>query len=293
MSKRRGFYFLANDYVLERVIAFLNSFRMYNETAELCLIPFDDDIDGVLRLQSRYDFSVWSGDPALLRTCDDISREFHDEVKGHYRKLACWEGDFDEFVYVDTDTIVLRDMDFLFDYLDRYGFFTTISDHPGIFEWVWKDSIRQTGALTEQQWGYSASTGLIASRKECLRFADVQPRLPAAIELAPHMALVTLEMPPLNYLMVTSGWPYGSLAVLSEQGGVDGGPDPNIPLECHAAQPVGEIRDGRIISPAVPPIFLVHWAGMWWQLERGEREQIPYYDLWSHYRYLDQLAGRP
>ncbi|MEJ3744875.1 hypothetical protein WEI85_16460 [Actinomycetes bacterium KLBMP 9797] len=260
----------------------------------LCLIPFADDIDGLLRLQSRFDFTVWSGDPALLTTCDDISREFHGEVKGHYRKLAAWEGEYEEFIYVDTDTIVLRDMSFAYDFLDEYGFVTTASDHPALFQWVWRDSIHGTGALTPRQIGYAAGTQFIASRKDCLPFAEVPPRLDAALALAPHMALVTLEMPLLNYLMVTSGRPYTSLRVLAGAVGAAAPPPGDIPQERWVGDPIGAVRDGRLLTAWSPPIFLVHWAGVWWELERGERTDLPQADLWNYYRYLgdDHLVSR-
>ncbi|MFI9644290.1 hypothetical protein ACIG87_30275 [Micromonospora sp. NPDC051925] len=285
-------YFLANDYVLDRAIAFLNSFRAHHESLPLCLIPFADDIDGLLRLQSRFDFTVWSGDPALLAACDDISRAFHGEVKGHYRKLATWEGDYDEFIYVDTDTIVLRDMSFAYDFLDRYAFVTTASDHPANLKWVWRESVHGAAALTPEQIAYAAGTQFIASRKECLRFAEVAPRLDAALALAEHMALVTLEMPLLNYLMVTSGRPYTSLRVLAGAVGEDQPPPGDIPQERWAGDPIGAVRDGRLMSAGSPPIFLVHWAGMWWELERGERAELPHLDLWSYYRWLGSTEGR-
>lgn len=276
MSERRGVYFLANDYVLDRTIAFLNSFRKHHADTPLCLIPFADDTDELLELQSRYDFTVWPGDPALLESCDEISRSFHGEVKGHYRKLVAWEGEYDEFIYVDTDTVLLRDMGFVFPLLDRFGFVATVSGHPAVRPWVWRDSVRDTGALEPWQIAYSAETCFVASRKECLRFADVTARLPDALELAPHMALETYEMPVLNYLMVTSGWPCTSLWALPGGG----------PVARWAGEPIGEVRDGQLVSPAGRPVFLVHWSGLWWQHERGELAQLPQHELWSHYRNL-------
>ncbi|GGM17663.1 MULTISPECIES: hypothetical protein [Micromonospora] len=289
MAPRRGVYFLANDYVLDRAIAFLNSFRAHHEALPICLIPFGDDIDGLRRLQSYFDFTIWSGDPALLAACDDLSRGFHGEVKGHYRKLVAWEGEFDEFVYVDTDTIVLRDLSFVYDFLDTYDFVTTVSDVPDHFKWVWRESVHGAGVLTPDQIAFAAGTQFIASRRECLRFAEVRPRLDAALALAGHMALVTLEMPLLNYLMVTSGRPYTSLRRLAGAVGAGGPPPGDIPQERWAGDPIGAVRDGHLLTPWSPPIFLVHWAGMWWELERGDRAELPHGDLWSHYRRLGGL----
>jgi hypothetical protein len=282
-----GVYFLANDFILDRALAFLNSFRRFNPSIPLCLIPYADDVDKLLRLQSRYDFSVWPGDPALLELCDEISREFHGprRTEHKYRKLACWEGDFDEFVYIDADTVILHDVGFAFGYLDRYAFLTSQSSSADTRRWVWEDSIYEAGLLTEEQIFYAANTGFVASRKEHLRFADVRPRLPGALKLAPHMYLETCEQPLLNYLIVTSGLPYTSLSVLAAGDGAAG-----IAIERWAGQPVGEVRDGRIVS-ADPPVLMVHWAGLWYRdgkdlasIPDVDLTELPHYQLWDYYR---------
>ena len=108
---QRGVYFLANDGILDMAIAFLNSFRTYNPSTALCLIPYADDVEQFTSLHQQYNFTVWS-DVDKLRWCDDISWSFHGCVVGQYRKLAMWEGPFDRFVYIDCDTVVLHNIDF-------------------------------------------------------------------------------------------------------------------------------------------------------------------------------------
>lgn len=281
MNPRRGVYFLANDHVLDRAIAFLNSLRAFNPQMPLCLIPFSDDVDGLLAQRERFGFTVWSGDPALLRACDDLSRRFHDGVThGHYRKLVAWEGGFDEFVYIDSDTVILKSLDFAFDHLGEYGFITGYAGLPDQRWLVWRDSAYGCDALTRQQIDFAAGTGLVASTKDALRFGrDVVPRIAAALRLVPHMNLMTLEMPLINYLMVTSGRPYTSLNLLRQKG-------LDVPLEHWAGVPFPAGGD--------PSILTVHWAGLWWQLERGEIADVPLAGLWRHYRHLheDQLMAR-
>jgi hypothetical protein len=281
MMDRRGVYFLANDFVLDRAIAFLNSFRKFNPSMALCLIPFGDDIEELLALRDRYGFDIWSGDPALLRACDEISQAYHGRRAGHYRKLVAWEGEFDQFIYIDTDTVVLRSVEHVFGLLDEAGFVTGYSNVAVSRKWVWRESIAETGRLSREQIEFAAGTGFVASRKECLRFASVTPRLAAAAELAPHMELISWEMPLLNYLIVTSGHPFTSLTRLVESGRTD------LPVEWYAGQPLGEARGGEFIPPYGPPVLLVHWSGYWWQLDRGEVPQLPHRELWHHYRHLD------
>jgi hypothetical protein len=279
---RRGVYFLANDVIIEQALAFLNSFRRYNPTIPLCLVPFALDADLVRDLADRYDFSVWADD-AMLRHCDDISRQFHHgTAMGQYRKLAMWTGPFEQFVYIDADTVVLEPIDFVFDHLQTYDFVTSHSDIVGIRRWVWHDSIYQTGQLTDRQIAYAANTGFLASAAGLIDPRQVLLGLDAPLALAPHMELICAEQPLLNYLIVTSGRPYSSLSVIAEST-----QDADIPLEQWAGHDIGRVESGRLISSRVRRTLLVHWAGQWQPVRQGGGT-VPYHDLWYHYR---SMAG--
>ncbi|ANW17161.1 hypothetical protein [Streptomyces clavuligerus] len=275
MPGTRGVYFVANDHVAELVTAFLNSFRLTNPDIPLRLIPFDSDYGRIAALADRYGFTVWADGAALARY-DEISLSFHPRTKGHFRKLAAWEGEFDEFLYIDSDTAVLRNIDFVFGHLADYGFVTATSHLPGR---AWKETVRDSGLLTEEQYGYRANTGFVASRRGALTPAGIQAALPGARELAPHMKL-GYEQPFLNYLMVTSGLPYTSLHRLRTTTG-----DPAVPAEIFAWTPGVKAKDGAIVHPVVPPPLLVHWTE---PVKPGQADpaDIPLYDLWCHYRDL-------
>ncbi|WP_212843733.1 hypothetical protein [Catellatospora sp. IY07-71] len=275
---RRGVYFVANDAVLDQAIAFLNSFRAHNPTIALCLIPYDDDVSGLVRLAGEYDFGIWSDDDTLA-WCDGVSRRFHDRTVGQYRKLAMWEGPFDEFVYIDTDTVVLTDIGFVFAHLADFGFVASHSNLPQIRKWVWKDSIYDAQVLTGRQIAYAANTGFLVSRRQCLPRTAVDERLPAAVALAEHMELYCCEQPLLNYLIVTSGIRHGSLMTIAAKTR-----SWHIPMERWAGDPSYVVEDGRVVVPDTPHL-LMHWAGEWARA-RDTGAQIPYFALWNHYRRL-------
>lgn len=296
---QRGVYFLADDGVYDLVVTFLNSFRRYNQDIPLCLIPYNSQIDRLQALQPRYRFSIYPR-PDILRRCDEISLRFHPQVAGHYRKLAMWEGNFDEFIYIDVDTVVLANVDFVFEFLAEYDFVTSHSNIPGIVQWVWQPSIYQTGQLSDEQIAFSANTGFICSKQGTLTLESIVRTIPSAVELAAHMTLFCMEQPLLNYLIVTSGRRYTSLLVLT---GIKG--HAGIMLEFWAGLKGAQVEDGQLVLGGQrAPILLVHWAGEWKPRRsdhfidglrrllrlRDERPAVrrfmPYRKLWQYYRAL-------
>lgn len=273
-----GVYFLANDRVFDHVVAFLNSFREQNPAIDLCLIPFADDTARVEALASRYGFGVWA-DAEVLKRCDAISERFHGEVVGHYRKLAAWEGGYDRFLYIDCDTVVLRPVDFVFDYLDQYDFLSSHSDIATIRKFVWRDSIYSTTALTREQIRYATNTGFLASHRDALDMDRVEARLDGALALAEHMELVCCEQPLLNYLIVTSGLAYTSLSSIALKTG-----NWDIPQERWAGMSVDPVPNSLVPQS---PTLLVHWAGEW-EKSRRDGTPIPHRELWEHYRTLSE-----
>ncbi len=283
-SISRGVYFLANDAVLDLSIAFLNSFRRSNPTLPLCLVPFNASFEKIAELQSRYNFAISTEEAAFCR-CDAISEEFHERTVGHYRKLATWDGAFDEFVYVDVDTVVLEPIEPLFRFLEDFDLMTSHAYVPWIMKFVWHDSIFTTGRLSHRQITFATNTGFILSKRNVLTLEQAEANLSAGLELAPHMALECMEQPFLNYLIVTAGKRYSSLLTLLQQDPSRG----DIPLERWGGMSLGgRIEEGRILTER-EKVLLVHWAGLGSQAMKGT---MPNQELWSYYRNLRSEAAR-
>jgi len=281
MTPSRGVYFLANNKVYESVVAFLNSFRQYNKDILLCLIPFDSSYEKIAALEDKYQFSVFDNQDVLKR-CDRISEQFHGNTCGAYRKLAIWEGEFDEFAYIDVDTLVLDSIDFAFENLKHADVFTSHSNIAELQRWVWKEGIEDTGMLTTEQIEYSTNTGFIVSTREYLSVDEVESRLGGALKLKDYMNLVCMEQPFLNYLFVTSEKTYSSLLRLLVTG-----VNRKVKLEMWAGTPNGVVEDGKIYLKHNLPIFLLHWAGEWLS-DIDKIDEIPYIEYWRHYRYLNE-----
>src|SRR3569833_2800139 len=114
----RGVYFIANDWAYDQTVAFLNSFRLYNPSIPLCLIPYDNATKRLRSLSAEYNFFVFE-DKRTLAVADAVNVTFYPQ-NGVLRKLAMWNGPFDEFVYFDTDMIVLHSVDFMYDVLQEF-----------------------------------------------------------------------------------------------------------------------------------------------------------------------------
>lgn len=298
--QKKGVYFVANDRVIEMTIAFLNSFRKYNPDIPLCLIPFRSDQDQLCKLQSKYNFSIYD-DPGVISFCDDVSRQFHGKIVGHYRKLAIWQGPFDEFVYIDVDMLVLKNIDFVFHLLDQFDFITSHSNILTIEKWVWKESIYTTNILSQEQIQFAANTGFIVSKKNAITVDDIRAKLPPALQLKDYMELLCKDQPFINYLIVTSNKRFTSLFVL-----MDSPLYPENYIEFWAGNKKSDLMKNMqtMINGKLYDIFLIHWAGKW-QLREIEvklfilldvlkiRKKIwsislfmPFRKLWKEYRYL-------
>ena len=282
----QGVYFMANNKVLDLTTAFLNSFRMHNKDLPLCLIPYNDHFEQIEVLKDIYNFSIFNN-KEMLEICDNISIKFHGNVVGAYRKIVAWEGNFEQFIYIDIDTVVLESLSFVWKNLSHCKIFTSHSNLSEIRKWVWKDSIYENPKLNKFQIEYATNTGFIVSTKNILSMNWIIGQVDEALTLKNHMELFCMEQPFLNYLIVTSGFNYGSLLQFSLRG-VGKGNNKDVKLEFWAGLPGGLVKKGRLIDPSRRPIFLVHWAGVWRENDE-DLTKIPYQKLWHYYRNLDPI----
>lgn len=117
----RGAYFLCNDRALGWAQAFLNSFRRFNPTLPLTLIPFDDRVDRVVELGQKYQFGVLGKE--WLTSWDQLGANLTERYaqRQMFRKLACFQGPYDHWLYFDADCVILDDLTALFDAMEDLG----------------------------------------------------------------------------------------------------------------------------------------------------------------------------
>lgn len=278
----RGVYFLANDEMYEFTIAFLNSFRKYNPDVPLCMIPFNNDFKRIEQLKDSYGFTVFP-DSRLLMECSELSLALHERVAHEYRKLAIWEGIFDEFIYIDIDTVVLDDVSFLFGYLPDYWFLAGTSNIPECRKFVWLEGVENTGMLDAEQIAFAANTGFMVSKKGYMDLEYAKQKMTKARLLEDYMAFVCREQPFLNYLVVTSGKPYTSLTVLASSE-----KKRKVMIEYWGGETAGKVEGGKLHIDGRKPVLFIHWAGVW-----RLREKMPNRKIWNYYRNMTLTDAGP
>lgn len=135
-----GVYTLANDNVIEHFIAFVKSFRQKNPKMPLTVIAFDDNCDQIKKIIPDYNFDLWKPDQSPFM--EEIGRKFYPTnntwQKG-FKKICCFWGKYDTFLFLDSDIIVLENLD---------NILTKFSNSKSDFlyfdfdvEWVYKGKI--------------------------------------------------------------------------------------------------------------------------------------------------------
>ena len=132
MFSKRGIYTLANDNLYDQLIALINSIRTnYDKNIPICIIPYDDRVDKIKSLKidnvflfdnqssiekwSNFASEVWSDQRFLSRK---KSAWYHGS--NTIRKLCSFDGQFEYFVYIDSDELVMSSLEDCFNKLTEY-----------------------------------------------------------------------------------------------------------------------------------------------------------------------------
>jgi hypothetical protein len=117
-----GVYFSANDAVLPWTVAFLNSFRRYNPSTRLLLIPFDEHWHRTSALAGTYRFEVYR-DPSF-KALEAIGRSLELGYTSYgphwFRRYAAFWGPLERFAYLDARQVVLMNVDAFIDATRRF-----------------------------------------------------------------------------------------------------------------------------------------------------------------------------
>ncbi len=108
-SKKYGIAIIANDRVIDWLLPFLESYRATNASIPLYLIPYDDNMSLTRKAADIFGVEIASLDSGEL---DALAKRLYPFNPGHrrrLRKLLALALPLDEVIYLDVDTIMLRD----------------------------------------------------------------------------------------------------------------------------------------------------------------------------------------
>jgi hypothetical protein len=301
-----GICTLANDVVYDQWVALLNSIEVNAPGLPICVYPYDDRLDRIAAeiaqrphvqlyqdLASIYRWdqffkAVWDCHPTAKALWQKLgSSEYH--RFGTHRRFCAFDGPFDRFLYLDADTLLLKNVDFIFRKLDEFDWV--------IYDFQHKDPSHVYAVASaklpevfppERIQSEIFCSGLYATRRDIfdsdqLDFLLQQLASGEAEILYPMAA----DQPILNYMVMRSNLKVCNLALQLPKTEVTG---------CCVTSPHFEQRDNVLYDRGVPLTYL-HYIGIsssaFTQLCQGKNWSFPYHELFLYYRYLHALDQRP
>lgn len=132
----KGIYTLANDNAYDQLIAFINSVNVNIGTfMPICIIPYNDNMDRIkeaikiysnvsifnnreaLEQWDRFCFECWDAHPRNQASRWLRPSWYKTNVA---RKSVAFDGDFEEFVFFDSDTLVMKPIEDVWEKLQNY-----------------------------------------------------------------------------------------------------------------------------------------------------------------------------
>ena len=279
---KRGIYITANDKVTEQAIALLNSIRYYDPDTPITLIPYDENYQSISKLLGdKYGVQVYPD----LEFIERLSQQLYDIFgegffarPNQFRKQACWFGEYDEFLYIDTDIVVFEKIIDNLKYFADYDFLCCDYQHLGGITNVFSERVITEKIFTEEELKDIFNGGLWAAKKGLITEEDLYSTF---AECAAHpeyfdFSQKTSDQPIINYMILKRI--QKRFNIVRREGKAPGS----------WAGSKNFQRQGNILIDKVrnQPLQYLHWAGI--RIQPG----CPYWDIWQHYRYLGESSLR-
>lgn len=303
----RGICTLANDRVYDQLVALLNSIEAnMGPSMPVCILPYDQQISRIkaevakrpqVEIYQQSEFmeawdifikAIWDSHPTARERWLAAGSEGYHRFGTHHRFYA-FDGPFDSFIYMDADTLLLQDVAFIFAQLEEH--------HCVVYDFQYKDpthvyevnSPRLEAVFPKERIKREIfCSGFYAARRDLfppeqrewllgqLQGGDAEILYP----FAPDQTII-------NYLMMKSNYSIYNLALELSSEKKTG----NSVTSKHFVCENNQIYDKN------QPLTYLHYIGVSSQLFKaiceGENLDIPYRDIFLHYRYLYETEKKP
>lgn len=301
-----GIYTLANDVVYDQLVALLNSIEANaGQDIPVCVIPYNDQMEKVkAEVESRSNVTIFDDKDAVAYWEDFATQAW----KAHHRAQQVWKdrelpsvyrlamhrklcgisGEFDKFVYFDADTLLMSSLDAVYEKLDKYDWVANDFQYKSDIKYIFDRPQEQLLQVFDQEKLSSQifCAGWFASKKEAFNSQDIDVLLDHLKSgEADVMALFGPDQSLFNYMVLRSNISFYNFAYHGIETATGS----------HWSSKFDEID--HVLYDKDQPITYIHYMSIpsskFTQLCKGEDTDIPYKELFLHYRYLKSPNERP
>lgn len=301
-----GIYTLANDVVYDQMVALLNSIEANGgEEIPVCVIPYDHRLEKVkAEIATRKNVTLFE-DNRVIERWENFSTQawkYHDRAQkvwkerglppvyrlAMHRKLCGLDGPFDQFIYFDADTLLMGSLTTIYDKLENYDWVTYDFQYKSDLKYIFDQPLEQLLKIfnSEQLKSQIFCAGWFASKRAV--FSDEQlDQLLAYLKAgeADTMALFGPDQSLFNYMVLRSGISYYNFAYH----------DVNNATGSHWSSQFQEVD--HVLYDQGKRLTYIHYMSVpsskFTELCQGHHVDIPYKELFLHYRYLNCPEQRP
>ncbi|WP_373538107.1 Npun_R2821/Npun_R2822 family protein [Microcoleus sp.] len=301
-----GIYILGNDVVFDHLVALLNSLEVNGaKNIPVCIIPYDDNLQKVrVEIASRSnvtlfentdsidfweDFAtqVWTSHEKAQKTWQAKGwRQVH--CLGMHRKFCCFDGPFDKFVYFDADTLLMGSLDYIYQKIDDFDWVANDFQYKSDLNYVFDLSSEKLAKVfpIDRLKSQIFCAGWFASKKGILnRHNSVELLNKLTSGEAEILSLRGTDQPLFNYFVARSDISFYNFAY-HQPAGVTGN---------HWSSKFDVID--YVLYDKGRRLTYLHYmsisAAKFTRLCAGEDVEIPYREVFLHYRYLNSPEKLP
>jgi hypothetical protein len=294
-----GIYILANDVVFDHLVALLNSLEVNGaKDIPVCIIPYDDRMEKVrVEIAIRHNVTLFENTDSIDFWEDFATQAWTSHRKaqkvwqakgwqqvhclGMHRKFCCFDGNFDKFVYFDCDTLLMGSLDYIYQKLDEFDWVANDFQYKSDLNYVFDLSSPKLAEILNlgQLHSHIFCAGWFAAKKGILNRNNSNQLLENLISgEAEILSLRGTDQPLFNYLVARSDISFYNFAY-HQPTGVTGN---------HWSSQFDVID--YVLYDKGRRLTYLHYmsisAAKINQLCAGEDVEIPYRNVFLHYRYL-------
>lgn len=301
-----GIYILANDVVFDHLVALLNSLEVNGaKNIPVCIIPYDDNLKKVrVEIATRHHVTLFENTDSIQFWEDFATQVWTSHAKaqkvwqakgwkpvhclGMHRKFCCFDGPFDKFIYFDADTLSMNSLDYIYQKLDEFDWVANDFQYKSDLNYVFDLSSQKLADIFDCERlqsqifcaGWFASKKGVLNRHNCVKILEYLTSGESEI-----LSLRGTDQPLFNYLVARCKISFYNFAYSQPE-----------QLTGNHWSSQFEVID-YILYDKGRRLTYLHYMSISAtkinQLCAGEDIEIPYRDVFLHYRYLNSPETQP